>query len=326
MPCQDRCALGCIDRLEDWLYQRGYCKLIFGFLNRFMKQLGNALVFAVYILTAVITFTSYAILLPYEQKYQSPWILSIYAAVGFYFCISIVYHYTMARTLPPISNHGKEGDKWCSKCANWKCPRTHHCSVCQKCVLGMDHHCIWVNQCVGTHNHRHFFMFIFFLSFTTIMIAWVGFNTIYDHVFETEYFYCTTTLDYAPLQTWICDQGELARNLIIFVYLLCALLILLVGGLTLWNVYLITKGFTYVDYLLSQLKMVRYFVEEKGWDGRTIGYRNPYDLGWRENWRNFLGLRRNRTFWRHVLLPSGHPPIIIDEKGDPESVLVVEQV
>ncbi|CAJ0572736.1 unnamed protein product, partial [Mesorhabditis spiculigera] len=123
--------------------------------------------------------------------------------------------------------------------------------------------------------------------------------------FGFDHNYCNVQLDYAPLQGHICEFGELARNSIIFCYMLSFLLFLLVGGLALWNVYLISKGFTYVDYL-------------KGWDGRPTGYRNPYHHGFVENWRNFLGLRRNRTFLRHVLLPSAHPPIILDQNGELE--------
>lgn len=68
-----------------------------------------------------------------------------------------------------------------------------------------------------------------------------------------EHTYCTSVLYGAPLQGWICDKKELARNCIIFCYCMCALLMILVGGLTLWNVYLISKGITYIDYLVSAL-------------------------------------------------------------------------
>lgn len=53
-----------------------------------------------------------------------------------------------------------------------------------RCVLGMDHHCIWINQCVGAHNHRHFFLFIAYLTFASFLIVVAGHNTAYDHIFE----------------------------------------------------------------------------------------------------------------------------------------------
>jgi hypothetical protein len=37
-------------------------------------------------------------------------------------------------------------------------------------------------------------------------------------------------------------------------------------------------------------------------------FRNPYDFGWRENWKEFLGFRDARSFCTRVLLPSSHPP------------------
>lgn len=52
-----------------------------------------------------------------------------------------------------------------------------------RCIVGMDHHCIWINQCVGAHNHRHFFLFIVYLTGATLTIILAGFNTLYDHVY-----------------------------------------------------------------------------------------------------------------------------------------------
>ncbi|CAJ0572696.1 unnamed protein product, partial [Mesorhabditis spiculigera] len=293
-----------IDRVEHCMVE-GFCAPYFSYLNTIMKQLGKCLVVFVHLITIFIAITGFCVILPYEQRYQPLWLLAIYSVLGVYFLINIMYHYTKARLLPPLPGFGKSGDRWCVACQNWKCDRTHHCSVCRTCVLGMDHHCIWINQCVGNHNHRHFFLFISHLTLTGLMIVAAGGHSFYDHIFMFDHNYCNVQLDYAPLQGHICEFGELARNSIIFCYMLSFLLFLLVGGLALWNVYLISKGFTYVDYL-------------KGWDGRPTGYRNPYHHGFVENWRNFLGLRRNRTFLRHVLLPSAHPPIILDQNGELE--------
>jgi hypothetical protein len=35
---------------------------------------------------------------------------------------------------------------------------------------------------------------------------------------------------------------------------------------------------------------------------------NPYDRGFRRNWRQFLGLERNRS-WLSVVLSSWHAPV-----------------
>lgn len=58
-----------------------------------------------------------------------------------------------------------------------------------RCVLGMDHHCIWINQCVGSHNHRHFFLFVANLTLAAATIIIAGFPSFYDHIFMvTEHF------------------------------------------------------------------------------------------------------------------------------------------
>eukprot|EP00930_Biecheleria_cincta_P054963 TRINITY_DN41335_c0_g1_i1.p1 TRINITY_DN41335_c0_g1~~TRINITY_DN41335_c0_g1_i1.p1 ORF type:complete len:407 (-),score=49.01 TRINITY_DN41335_c0_g1_i1:39-1259(-) len=53
---------------------------------------------------------------------------------------------------------------WCQKCAHWKPPRSHHCSMCNRCVLRMDHHCPFTGTCIGMRNHGHFILFYFFAA------------------------------------------------------------------------------------------------------------------------------------------------------------------
>eukprot|EP01127_Copromyxa_protea_P010492 TRINITY_DN2551_c0_g1_i8.p1 TRINITY_DN2551_c0_g1~~TRINITY_DN2551_c0_g1_i8.p1 ORF type:complete len:189 (-),score=22.48 TRINITY_DN2551_c0_g1_i8:88-654(-) len=66
----------------------------------------------------------------------------------------------MARALP------QDQVRPCKKCHSWKTPRTHHCSVCERCIQRMDHHCIWVGNCVGSHNHKYFVLFLFYIVLT----------------------------------------------------------------------------------------------------------------------------------------------------------------
>ncbi len=50
--------------------------------------------------------------------------------------------------------------RFCQKCRRHKPPRTHHCRQCDRCVLRMDHHCSWVNNCIGHGNYKAFFLFL----------------------------------------------------------------------------------------------------------------------------------------------------------------------
>lgn len=53
---------------------------------------------------------------------------------------------------------------YCSVCQLVKPPRAHHCSTCGRCISRMDHHCMWMNNCIGASNHRHFLLFLIYLT------------------------------------------------------------------------------------------------------------------------------------------------------------------
>jgi len=58
------------------------------------------------------------------------------------------------------------GADWrhCVPCGLPKPPLAHHCSRCGACVFRADHHCLWVGRCVGWANHRHYLLFLLYLS------------------------------------------------------------------------------------------------------------------------------------------------------------------
>jgi len=75
-------------------------------------------------------------------------------------------------------------------------------------------------------------------------------------------------------------------------------------ALTAWHARLIGRAETSVEQLINAAETRRLAQL-----GQT--YHNPYDFGKRHNWRVFLGIQRGsgRSFWRHVMLPSRHPPL-----------------
>uniref|UniRef100_A0A0K0D7S5 Palmitoyltransferase n=1 Tax=Angiostrongylus cantonensis TaxID=6313 RepID=A0A0K0D7S5_ANGCA len=125
--------------------------------------------------------------------YKSPMLLGVLTCLGIYFLVNILFHYGKARTLQPVRNPGRKGDRWCDMCNFFKNERAHHCSICKRCIMGMDHHCIWINQCVGSHNHRHFFLFILYLTGATFTIILAGLNTLYDHMYAVSLHFSVLT-------------------------------------------------------------------------------------------------------------------------------------
>ncbi|CAK9079453.1 Putative ZDHHC-type palmitoyltransferase 2 (Zinc finger DHHC domain-containing protein 2) [Durusdinium trenchii] len=72
---------------------------------------------------------------------------------------------------------------WCTKCSNWKPPRSHHCSSCNRCILRMDHHCPFTGNCIGAFNHGHFVLFYIFafigLTYSLVLSLMAAYTT--DH-------------------------------------------------------------------------------------------------------------------------------------------------
>lgn len=76
------------------------------------------------------------------------------------------------------------------------------------------------------------------------------------------------------------------------------------GSLTIWHLKLIRRGETSIEAHINASETRRL------WALGGKPYTNPYDFGARRNLAMFLGLVRGRTtVWRHLLLPSRHPPL-----------------
>lgn len=72
--------------------------------------------------------------------------------------------------IPNFHPDVKQWKRWCQTCQNYKPERSYHCKTCNKCILMMDHHCLWINNCIGYYNILEFFIFIFFLSFSSFFL------------------------------------------------------------------------------------------------------------------------------------------------------------
>ncbi|RNA04818.1 putative palmitoyltransferase ZDHHC16 isoform X5 [Brachionus plicatilis] len=73
-----------------------------------------------------------------------------------------------------------------------------------------------------------------------------------------------------------------------------------VGGLAAINSFIISNGATNIELRSMRIPCV---------PSTYSNARNPYDLGFRENWKIFLGFNDFRSFILKVVLPSTHKPL-----------------
>jgi len=103
---------------------------------------------------------SFGVSVPFLTWFHLCFVFLLWAFIASYRALPFPITEDMVARLP-------EGSvRFCKKCSGWKLPRTHHCSVCEKCIQRMDHHCIWVGNCVGSHNHKYFVLFLFYIVMT----------------------------------------------------------------------------------------------------------------------------------------------------------------
>jgi len=165
--------------------------------------------------------------------------------------------------------------RWCGICSVWKAPRAHHCSECDKCVLRMDHHCVWINNCVGYYNHKHFYLFLVNLLMTSI-----------HHLLSYAY---RTYFLFSELRKKKIDNSELAERSALAVQILVMALMFIitiptllgVGALFSYQTGLIASNMTCIEDLQTESERRRL--------GRA--YRNVYDRGLIQNFRDILGSR-----------------------------------
>ncbi|CAE7239113.1 PAT16 [Symbiodinium sp. CCMP2592] len=65
-------------------------------------------------------------------------------------------HFPKKRTSPGGRRY------FCRKEGKFRPERAHFCSVLDRNVLRMDHYCVWLANCVGYHNHKYFYLALFY--------------------------------------------------------------------------------------------------------------------------------------------------------------------
>ncbi|KAK3851112.1 hypothetical protein Pcinc_040098 [Petrolisthes cinctipes] len=316
-------------------------------VDHFSKALGPILVFGVVSLTSTIVAIVYIIGLPYYWN-KSPTLTCFLMVLGHWILVNIAFHFTMAAITdpgtPPKGILISEAVSVCKKCIAPKPPRTHHCSVCNRCILKMDHHCPWLNNCVGHFNHRHFYLYMVYMTLGTVFIMSLGFEIAYKEVW-------VGGSDGVGLsgawELFVAGDGtqEEEKQLEGYPVRLNGTHLMPIGDGTVGPAVKLEtpeeeaererRSYWYrFSIMYTAMLTTGVFCSLGGlatWHGRLVSrgetsieshinkketerlaktdqiYHNPYNFGVLENWRIFLGLTNGRDV-RHVLLPSPHSP------------------
>ncbi|VDK49847.1 unnamed protein product [Anisakis simplex] len=111
--------------------------------------------------------------------------------------------------------------------------------------------------------------------------------------------FCVQPIEMVPWRKWMCENmADFVNGCVCFDYGLAILLVLVLGGLAAFNIYMISIGETLIDYLQDADERR----SQRNW-------RSSNDIGLKLNWLRFLGLKKGRSFWRYILLPSSHKPL-----------------
>lgn len=144
----------------------------------------------------------------------------------------------------------RSGDRrHCKWCAKYKPDRCHHCRVCRVCILRMDHHCPWIYNCVGFHNHKFFFLLLFYSCIATQMISWTMLWTVMQSVHNTTPF--------------------LTMFFLLFGETLGIFLAILITAFFSFHIWLMVKSMTTIEFCEKSKARIAYdsSVYDRGWIG-----------------------------------------------------------
>ncbi|KAL1492831.1 hypothetical protein ABEB36_011013 [Hypothenemus hampei] len=273
---------------------------MFWFVENFTHTIGQLLVIAVTGLTLSVIVIGYWIGVPYWWNKILP---------GY----------------PPEGELISEAVSICKKCIAPKPPRAHHCSVCNKCVLKMDHHCPWLNNCVGHRNHRYFYLYMVYMVlgvFFLILCGWdIAYTALYlemdsdeDDEIEGHTVKINKTgalipvtdrelldLSFFEEHESLKSSKQFRRKCLVYMALINVGVFVALGCLSAWHGRLITHNETSVETLINKAETQRLKELHKT-------YVNPYNLGPRRNWKQFLNVRKERNGWMQILFPSYYEP------------------
>ena len=134
---------------------------------------------------------------------------------------------------------------YCFKCQKPKKVRAHHCRICNLCIERMDHHCFFTDSCIGASNQRFFIQFLFFVTFSLLFI---------NASMAIEFFVNGKRFE--------ADVSGIENTLIIFCSATCFAISLFTGFLFGFNLYLMRKNLTTVEFNVDEIVKLKPFEGE----------------------------------------------------------------
>jgi len=131
----------------------------------------------------------------------------------------------------------KEGERHCPECKIIRPPKGKHCKHCNHCVEVFDHHCPYAGVCVGNGNY---------LFFCLLLLSGIISST-YVSIFSVWFLKDNWP---AGHQNWKGLKFQLIIALILTV--VCGLIFLLIGHLSLYHVFIVVKGQTTNERIKSK--------------------------------------------------------------------------
>jgi hypothetical protein len=140
--------------------------------------------------------------------------------------------------------------RFCRTCKMIQGLRVFHCKTCNLCVTRHDHHCPWLSKCIGSRNHK---LFVALIGYVLLHCSYVSFILSYLLILLQEK---PITFDF------VISIILIIGNCLFFIF---------VFVLFIFQIRVIIYNQTTSEYLLAEK-----------------GYRNPFDLGWKKNTKQYF--------------------------------------